>query len=133
MRKVKDFFYDKNDIIIVLIILAVAAFIIYTRIGAIMDYPEQLAREVAAAQSEETDSEASSADSDIISITIDDSDTITTVSEMLETEGLVASAAEFEEYASDSVEEGEELTLKTGTFQVPVGSLQEDILDIIVE
>ena len=39
MKKLKDFFYNKNDIIIVLIILAIAALIIYTRIGAIMDYP----------------------------------------------------------------------------------------------
>ena len=48
MKKLKDFFYNKNDIIIVLIILAIAALIIYTRIGAIMDYPAKLAKQAAA-------------------------------------------------------------------------------------
>ena len=85
MRKIKDFFYDKNDIIIVLIILAAAAFIIYTRIGVIMDYPEQLAREAAAAESQQQE-ETSNTDSNIVSITIDDAATITTVSETLESE-----------------------------------------------
>ena len=37
MNKIKDFFYNKNDIIIVLIILIAAGLIIYTRISAIMD------------------------------------------------------------------------------------------------
>ena len=36
MNKIKDFFYNKNDIIIVLIILIAAGLIIYTRINAIM-------------------------------------------------------------------------------------------------
>ena len=50
MNKIKDFFYDKNDIIVVLVILAVAGFIIYTRIGAIMEYPEVLAEQAAATE-----------------------------------------------------------------------------------
>ena len=50
MNKIKDFFYNKNDIIIVLIILIAAGLIIYTRIGAIMDYPKTLAQENAKAQ-----------------------------------------------------------------------------------
>ena len=127
MRKIKDFFYDKNDIIIVLIILAAAAFIIYTRIGVIMDYPEQLAREAAAAESQQQE-ETSNTDSNI-----DDAATITTVSETLESEGLVSSAADFEEYVNSQTADGEEATLKTGTFQIPEGSTQEDILDIIIE
>lgn len=48
MKKLKDFFYNKNDILVVLIILAAAAFIIYTRIGVILDYPEKLSKEAAA-------------------------------------------------------------------------------------
>lgn len=39
----KDFFYKNNDIIVVLIILVVAGFLIYNRIGVIMDYPARLA------------------------------------------------------------------------------------------
>ena len=52
----KDFFYKKNDVIIVLIILILAGFLIYNRIGVIMDYPAQLAEQQAqAAQHVEED------------------------------------------------------------------------------
>lgn len=131
MRKIKDFFYDKNDIIIVLIILAAAAFIIYTRINVIMDYPEQLAREAAA--TEASKEEETTTESTVISLTIDDSDTIVTVSEELEAEGLVTSADDFEAYVEDTAEEDEEPVLKTGTFQIPEGASQEEITDIIIE
>ena len=50
MKKLKDFFYDKNDILVVLIIVAIAAFVIYTSINSIMSYPEQYASEMAATQ-----------------------------------------------------------------------------------
>ena len=49
----KDFLYKQNDIIIALIILIIAGFLIYNRIGVIMDYPAQLA------QQQETKAEAS--------------------------------------------------------------------------
>ena len=42
MNKLKDFFYNKNDILIALIILAVAAFVILWRVDAILSYPETL-------------------------------------------------------------------------------------------
>lgn len=41
MEKLKDFFYNKNDVIIALLILAAAAAVIYFRIRAIMAFPEQ--------------------------------------------------------------------------------------------
>ncbi len=76
MKKIKDFFYDKNDIIIVLLIVAIAGFIIYNRIDAIMDYPAKYAEEMAATETtemvetteateaaEETGSSSSSTDS----------------------------------------------------------------------
>ena len=46
MRKIKDFFYNASDILIVLIIVAAAAFLIYNRIDAIMDYPAKYAEEM---------------------------------------------------------------------------------------
>lgn len=42
MNRIKDFFYNKNDIIFALLILAAAAAIIYFRIGIIMEYPDTL-------------------------------------------------------------------------------------------
>jgi len=39
----RNFIYKYNDIIIVLLILVVAAFLIYSRVTIIMDYPEKIA------------------------------------------------------------------------------------------
>ena len=49
MEKLKDFFYNKNDVIIALLILAVAALIIYFRVRAIMAYPQKQMEDTEAA------------------------------------------------------------------------------------
>lgn len=49
MEKIKDFFYNKNDVLIALLILAGAAAVIYFRIRAIMAYPEQQMEDTSAA------------------------------------------------------------------------------------
>lgn len=128
MKKLKDFFYNKNDIIIVLIILAVAALIIYTRIGAIMDYPAKLAKQAAATA--ETTTTEPTAEREKISVTIEDSDTASTVAQKMYDAGLISSASEFEEYITSS---GKESSVKAGTYEIPISSLQEEILNIITE
>lgn len=136
MRKLKDFFYDKNDIIIVLIIIAVAAFIIYTRVEAIMEYPEQYAKEIEATASEKeptpstTEATESTEESsnENISITIDDDDYSSTVAEKLAEAGLVSSAEEFDSYINES---GKSSSIQSGTFQIPSGATFEEILEII--
>lgn len=45
MKGLKDFLYDKNDILIALIILVVAALLITWRMEVIMEYPQTLAEE----------------------------------------------------------------------------------------
>lgn len=45
MKALKDFYYDKNDIIIALAILLIAGLIIVWRMEVIMDYPQTLAKE----------------------------------------------------------------------------------------
>lgn len=127
MKKLKDFFYDKNDIIIVLIILAVAAFIIYTRIETIMEYPEELAKQNAATETTQTTASESSS---TVSITIEDSDTADTVSEKLYKAGLVTSSSDFKKYIDS---EKKEDSIKSGTFQIPTDSSQEEILNIITK
>ena len=49
MDKLKDKFYNINDIIVALLILAVAITIIYFRVTAIMDYPKTFEAEADAA------------------------------------------------------------------------------------
>ena len=131
MNKIKDFFYNKNDIIIVLIILIAAGLIIYTRISAIMDYPETLAQQTTqASESKETTAAASSESSaaETVEITISDSDDSVAVATKLYQAGLVSSDTEFQSYISNM---GKESSLKSGTFQIPKGSTDEQILNII--
>ena len=45
MKSLKDFIYDKNDIIIALVILILAALLIVWRMDAIMEYPQTLAQQ----------------------------------------------------------------------------------------
>lgn len=47
MNRIKDFFYNKNDLIIVLLILVLAAGIIYYSVTDIMSYPETLQEQAA--------------------------------------------------------------------------------------
>lgn len=42
MNKIKDFIYDKNDLLIALLIVAVAAYVILAKIDVIMAYPQTL-------------------------------------------------------------------------------------------
>ena len=39
----RDFFYNKNDVFVAFIIVLIAAFVIYMRVGVIMDYPARAA------------------------------------------------------------------------------------------
>ena len=45
MRVIKNFFHNINDILLALIIVVIAAGIIYWRMGIILDYPRQLAEQ----------------------------------------------------------------------------------------
>ena len=61
MNKIKDFFYKRNDVMIVLIILIAAGLLIYNRIGVIMEYPDKLAAQNAANKAEQMIDEAQDA------------------------------------------------------------------------
>ena len=64
MRNFRDSFYDKSDIFIAFIIIAVAAVVIALRINAIMDYPSTIA---------DTDSKAQTQTEEPADTTADDS------------------------------------------------------------
>ena len=138
MKKLKDFFYNKNDIFIVLIIVAVAAFIIYTRVDSIMTYPEKQAAKIAHQEAEKvsepiteaTTAAEPEAAAEAAEITITDEDTSTSVAEKLEAAKLISSATEFESYVAN---EGKTDALQNGTFEIPSGSTHEEILNIITQ
>ena len=132
MKKLKDFFYDKNDIIIVLLIVIVAGFIIYNRIDNVMSYPEQYAKEVAAKEEKETvpatEPSTEETSETEITITIEDDDTSSSVAEKLQEAGLIYSADGFEDFMEN---QGKTESIQSGTFKIPNNSSEEEILDII--
>ena len=60
MNRFKDFFYNKNDIIIAIVILIIAAGVIYFRIQAIMNYPDTLTEHNQSSTVQEADLSAGS-------------------------------------------------------------------------
>ncbi len=46
MKKIKDIFYDLNDILVALIIVAAAGMVIVTHIDSILNYPTAMAEEI---------------------------------------------------------------------------------------
>ena len=56
MRHIRNFLHNINDIVLAVVIVLLAAGIIYWRIQIIMDYPKQLADEQAAV-SEQTETQ----------------------------------------------------------------------------
>ena len=46
MKKIKDIFYDMNDFLVALIIIAAAALVITTNIDSILNYPASIAAEI---------------------------------------------------------------------------------------
>ncbi len=74
MNRIKDFIYDKNDVIIAALIIIVAALIIAWRMNVILQYPKELITPESDIQTEmpidgqgsasDTDSDAAGSDSD---------------------------------------------------------------------
>ena len=145
MNRIKDFFYDKNDVIVAFIILLAAAVIIYFRIGDIMKYPETLVHSAATGETtasvavtETTVAPAAGSDAakattavaETKSITITQDAASTTVAKQLEKAKLVSSAKEFKAALEKYDMAG---SIRSGTYQIPVGATNEKIIEIITK
>lgn len=64
MKRLKDFFYNFNDIVIVLGILAIAAFLILWRVDIIMRYPKTVAAQTVQTSQKTDDTKAKDASKD---------------------------------------------------------------------
>ena len=64
MKRLKDFFYNFNDIVIVLGILAIAAFLILWRVDIIMRYPKTVAAQTVQTSQKTEDTKAKDASKD---------------------------------------------------------------------
>lgn len=76
LNKIRDFFYDHNDILVVLLIVLVAAGLILWRVNVIMEYPKLAAEEIARSNTS-SDSSTTSDNTDSSSTSTDDGSTST--------------------------------------------------------
>ena len=61
MRGIKNFFHDINDIVLALVIVVVAAGIIFWRMQVIMKYPQEMAKHNAVQVEQQDEAKSSSA------------------------------------------------------------------------
>lgn len=135
MKALKDFLYDKNDILIALAILLIAGLIITWRMDVIMDYPETLAKETDTTTTTE-ESAIENPDQLWISgiLTQDVKVTVSGGSAMAAAQclvdvGLFDDYEQYEEACKDAGRNAEDIKANTFTFER--GSTHEDIVKTV--
>lgn len=143
MSKLRDIIYDRSDIIVALVIILIASFIVFSRIDAILSYPETFA---ANAPSTSEDSSKAAVTYTTGSATTENAVTEDGV-EMLAIyinygESLQAIADKFvlvdlfstsEEFLS-AIENADAATqIKSGNFIIPSNATSEEVIAIITK
>ena len=156
MNKIKDILYDKNDILVALLILAVAALIICSKVDTIMNYPEHLAQQNSSSITQaEGDTEAmldeetqNTDDSDqqntqkgnekegttktgeTVTFVISSGASTQAIADNLMDEGLIKNSNDFVNYL---VNAHLDTKIVAGTFKIPEGSSISEIADILTK
>ncbi|MBO4725355.1 MAG: hypothetical protein J5622_02500 [Firmicutes bacterium] len=156
MNWLKNFFYDKNDILIALIILVLAAGVILWRVNVIMTYPEELvaaAHEAAANDGPITtpydrgDSDATTSDSavgttdsgisgegtdgpEVYAVYVNPGENLTNLGNVLVGCGFFESADEFLTYVNAA---GAASKIQMGNHFIPAGATKEECIDYLCE
>ncbi len=146
MNKIKDIIYNKNDILIILVILAVAGLLIWSRIDVIMDYPSKLIasnlpetaqEEQPAAETPETATpgvtgEPSTTPEAVVmySVYIESGESLESIANKFVTVGLFESTKQFIQLANEM---GITTQIKAGNFIMPSDSTPEEVMNIIIK
>lgn len=146
MNKIKDIIYNKNDILIILIILAVAGLLIWSRIDVIMDYPSKLIasntpeasqEEQPAAETPETATPGGAGESSttpeavvMYSVYIESGESLESIANKFVSVGLFESTKQFIQLANDM---GVTTQIKAGNFIMPSDSTPEEVMNIIIK
>ena len=142
MKGLKDFIYDKNDILIALVILILAALLIIWRMDVIMAYPETLAEQTnttdtteESAVSGESGNSSSGLWSDgaltrDVTVTIEGGSATAAVQSLIDA-GLFESYDEYTKVCEAAGYVPEEIKATTVTFEQ--GSTQTDIAKQVTE
>jgi len=159
----RDFFYSKGDVFLAVLIILIAAFVIYVRVSVIMDYsatgdnranlfpfgpsttegtgdggrtvgphpgeapPADTDPAVTQPQEQEPPAEEDPGATEI-QITVSAGDAASTIADKLFAAGLIMDRPAFLEVV---MTQGADSKLKTGTFTIPMGAGNEEIIAIL--
>ena len=154
MNKIKDFIYDKSDIVVALVIIAIASAVIVSRIDAIVSYPASFSADAAEppvtsgqveyeyptdsaiknpedGSGENTgDAPATEEEIEMFAIYINYGEPLQVIADKFTTVGLFETSEDF----FDAVEAANAGTqIKTGNFIIPSNAKPEEIMEIIVK
>jgi len=151
MNRIKDAFYDKNDILIALVILCIAVFVIFFKVEAIMEYPKTLAASSSnqvqdpvaidpivtdpiATDPISTDPVATDAAVDsvpeVCSVYINSGDSMQTIGANLVSAGFFSSVEEFVQLISDK---GVSTQVRMGNHIIPSNATQDEVIEYIIQ
>jgi len=141
MNKLRDFIYDKSDIVIALLIISIAGLIVLSRIDAILAYPETFAANtkppvvsepaIHVGDKDSTSSAAIEGDGDdieMLAIYINYGESLQSVADKFVSVGLFSTAEEFLSAIEDA---GVQTQIKTGNFILPANATDEEVMEII--
>ncbi|MDD4583341.1 MAG: hypothetical protein PHR60_04035 [Eubacteriales bacterium] len=143
MNRLKDILYDKNDLLVALVILAIAGFVIYSRINVIMGYPGTLVAQAGAESppvaeqidesddaDQQTDETNETDEPEIkqVSINILYGATGNSIAQLLIDNGLIQTKEEFYDAVAAA---GADTRLQAGNFKIPSNATPAEIIAII--
>ncbi|MFA5637561.1 MAG: hypothetical protein WCY49_05360 [Anaerovoracaceae bacterium] len=140
MNKLKDIIYNKNDLVIVLVILVLAGLLIWNRVEALSDYPKIL---IANAQEQGLlygdpdkvevnpgEDQEPPDDAVMYAVYINPGDSLQTIGGYMVSVGLFPTVSDFVSLIEDM---GLSTQVKTGNFIIPSTASPSEVIDIIIK
>lgn len=127
MNKLRNFIYEKNDLIVALIVILITASILWWKIDGIMEYPKKLVA-VSVSDKERNTQPEEVGKTSAVEINITKKDNPKTLSEKLAAANLLTEKEEFESKLKEALNKK---TLKHGKIKVEPDLRIEDLVSLV--
>ncbi len=127
MNKLRNFIYEKNDLIVALLVVLITASILWWKIDGIMEYPKKLVAVTVSDKERNTQPEEVGKTS-AVEINITKKDDPKTLSEKLAAANLLNEKEEFESKLKEALNKR---TLKRGKVKVEPDLRTEDLVSLV--
>ena len=127
MNKLRNFIYEKNDLIVALLVVLITASILWWKIDGIMEYPKKLVAVTVSDKERNTQPEEVGKTS-VVEINITKKDNPKTLSEKLAAANLLTEKEEFESKLKEALNKR---TLKRGKVKVEPDLRTEDLVSLV--